>query len=83
MTTSGLFHWSKDFVEHLRAVHFALAVVSIVLIVADTTGMDRRLNKALTQVEQISSFEKQWATAPQKIYDQALLDNESTIIGIA
>jgi hypothetical protein len=69
------FHWSKDFVEHLRAVHFALAVVSVILIVADTSGLDGRLNKALTQIEQIASFEKQWSTVPQRIYDQALLDN--------
>ena len=31
MSTPSLFHWSKDFVEHLRAVHFVLALVSIIL----------------------------------------------------
>jgi len=76
MPSQGLFHWSKDFVEHLRAVHFALAVVSIILIISAMNGMDPRLSVALTQIQQIAKFEQQWPTVPQKIYDQALLDNK-------
>jgi hypothetical protein len=69
------FHWSKDFVEHLRAVHFALAVVSVILIIAGTNGLDSRYSAALTQIEQIAKFEKQWTSVPAKLYDQALADN--------
>jgi hypothetical protein len=75
MTVPGLFHWSKDFVEHLRAVHFALALVSVILIIADTSGLDGRLNTALTQIQEIAKFEKQWPTVPRRIYDQALRGN--------
>jgi hypothetical protein len=75
MTVPGLFHWSKDFVEHLRAVHFALALVSVILIIADTSGLDGRLNTALTQIQEIAKFEKQWPTVPRRIYDHALRGN--------
>lgn len=31
--SSGMAHWSKDFVEHLRTIHFALVIVSTGLII--------------------------------------------------
>jgi hypothetical protein len=61
------FNWSKDFVEHLRTVHFALAAVSLALIIA-ISAQDRRLPIALRQIEQIARFEKQWPGVRAKIY---------------
>jgi hypothetical protein len=72
MPEMSRFHWSKDFVEHLRAVHFALVIVSVVLITASTSGLDGRLSKALTQIQQIASLEKQWTLVPGKVIDHAL-----------
>jgi hypothetical protein len=62
------FNWSKDFVEHLRTVHFALAAVSLALIIA-ISAQDRRLPMALRQIEQIARFEKEWPGAQPHIYD--------------
>ena len=66
------FHWSKDFVEHLRTVHFALTVVSVALIIAGANTQDKRSAIALTQIEEIAKFEKQWARVPAKLYEYAL-----------
>jgi hypothetical protein len=62
------FNWSKDFVEHLRTVHFALAAVSLALIIA-ISAQNRGLPIALSQIEQIARFEKGWPTVRSKVYD--------------
>jgi hypothetical protein len=49
-------HWSKDFVEHLRSVHFALIAVSIGLILI----LSRANTPALSQIRQIVELKKQW-----------------------
>lgn len=88
MATSGSFHWSKDFVEHLRVVHFSIALTSIVLMITAFNRQDVRLATALTQIELISSFEKRWNTVPAKIFLQAfkdakLVDSFSTSLGVS
>jgi hypothetical protein len=70
------FHWSKDFVEHLRVVHFTLALISLVLLIAGLNGLDSRLPTALTQIQQIAKFEKQWGAVPSRLYEQAMNDNK-------
>lgn len=75
MKRPTFFHWSKDFVEHLRAVHFTLALVSLVLIIACTNGLDSKLPLALTQIQQIAKFEKEWSMVPARLYQQALENN--------
>jgi hypothetical protein len=67
-------HWSKDFVEHLRTVHFALVLVAAVLIVTGTNTESSRLTVALTQIQQIAKLERQWSNVPTKLYERALLD---------
>jgi len=80
MSAPGLFHWSKDFVEHLRAVHFALVVVSLILISAenspDANHDDPRRPIALKQIEEIATFEKNWAKVPRMVYAGAMRDND-------
>jgi hypothetical protein len=44
-------HWSKDFVEHLRTVHFALIVTCVALIVIKTSSTESTYQKALNQIE--------------------------------
>ncbi len=46
----GTVHWSKDFVEHLRTVHFALIVVAAALVIAGSTADSARYATALTQI---------------------------------
>jgi hypothetical protein len=71
---SRLSHWSKDFVEHLRTVHFALVLVAAVLIVTGTNTESSRLSVALTQIQQIAKLERQWSSVPPRLYEQAMLD---------
>lgn len=56
-------HWSKDFVEHLRTVHFALAAVAIGLIVLVLSSKGYNAVSALVQIEQITKLEKEWSLA--------------------
>lgn len=49
----GVAHWSKDFVEHLRTVHFALIAVSVGLIALSLTRPAGTLAKALVQLREI------------------------------
>jgi hypothetical protein len=81
------FHWSKDFVEHLRTVHFALVVVSVVLIIANSDTSNRKVGVARNQAQEIAKFEKQWATVPAKLYyyafsSQKLADNWSPTMDV-
>jgi len=78
MTMTGRTHWSKDFVEHVRAVHFALALVSFALLITASNRTDEKRLAARRQIEQIADFEKKWATqsAQSGLYRQALLDSK-------
>ncbi len=69
--------WSKDFVEHLRTVHFALAAVTVALIIAISAN-DKRLPVALTQIQQIAKFEKQWPDAKTRLYEKAYGQHSSS-----
>jgi hypothetical protein len=63
-------HWSVDFVEHLRSVHFALAALSITLIVVISPS-DGRLSRVLTQVTQIEELQHRWINLRQNLLAQA------------
>jgi hypothetical protein len=54
-------HWSKDFVEHLRTVHFALigAATGLILIVLSAKPYDPAI--ALRQIHQIIELKKMWS----------------------
>lgn len=45
--------WSKDFVEHLRTVHFSLVVLCLGLIIAAYTQRENAPKRALHQLEQV------------------------------
>lgn len=49
-------HWSKDFVEHLRTVHFALIAVSAGLILLVLSSKEYNAVSALVQVEEITEL---------------------------
>jgi len=51
-------HWSKDFVEHLRTVHFALVAVSVGLILL----LSRSSSPALGQIRQVIELKKTMAS---------------------
>jgi hypothetical protein len=54
-------HWSKDFVEHLRTVHFALLAVSAGLILLVLSAREYNPNTALAQVEEILNLKQVWS----------------------
>jgi len=55
-TTLLTIHWSKDFVEHLRTVHFALIAVSVGLILI----LSRSDSSALAEIRQIIDLKNEW-----------------------
>jgi hypothetical protein len=54
-------HWSKDYVEHLRSVHFTLIAACIALIVIITSGRAYDPDLVIKQVDQISSYKDSWS----------------------
>lgn len=52
-------HWSKDFVEHLRTVHFALIAVSVGLIALSLAHPFGPLERALKQIREIQKVSEQ------------------------
>ncbi len=54
-------HWSKDFVEHLRLVHFALVAVSVGLILLVLSAKSYNPATALRQVQEIILLQKSWS----------------------
>ena len=53
--------WSKDYVEHLRAVHFALIVSCAALIVLISSGRAYDPDQVIQQIDRINSFKAGWA----------------------
>ena len=54
-------HWSKDFVEHLRTVHFALIAVATGLIVIVLSAKPYDPAIALREIHQIIELKKMWS----------------------
>jgi len=54
-------HWSKDFVEHLRAVHFALIGISAGLVLLVSSSKQYNPVSALVQIEEIIDLKHQWS----------------------
>lgn len=54
--TSTTVHWSREFVEHLRTVHFTLVAVSVALILI----LSRTNSPALQQIRDIVVLKKDW-----------------------
>jgi hypothetical protein len=47
-------HWSKDFVEHLRTVHFSLVILCVGLLVVTSTERDTTARRAKEQLDQLT-----------------------------
>jgi hypothetical protein len=54
-------HWSKDFVEHLRTVHFTLIGVATALILIVLSAKPYDPTVALRQIHQIIELKKLWS----------------------
>jgi hypothetical protein len=60
-TSQAPAHWSKDFVEHLRTVHFTLIAISAGLILLIFSSRQYNAVTALVQMEEILDLKKQWS----------------------
>jgi hypothetical protein len=54
-------HWSADFVQHIRAVHFSLIAVCVALIGAVVSVKPKEVATAMTQLSEIRSAVDNWA----------------------
>ena len=61
-------HWSVDFVEHLRTVHFALVALAVALIILVSTPGSRSTSKALTQATQILEATGRWREVQKALF---------------
>src|SRR5438876_1117330 len=57
---SGAPHWSKDFVEHLRTVHFALITVSVGLVLLILSSRQYSPGAAIVQLGVLSEAANNW-----------------------
>ena len=64
-------HWSVDFVEHLRTVHFALVTASAVLLLLAFGNDDKHIAVARTQATEISELHDLWPDVRSSMYEQA------------
>jgi hypothetical protein len=77
MSDRSVVHWSKDYVEHLRAVHFSLIAVCASLIVLIDNSVDYDAKKAFHQVQDIQALESDWS--PDWVFAQ--LQAQSSVGG--
>jgi hypothetical protein len=68
-------HWSKDYVEHLRTVHFTLIAVCLGLFVLATSPSPTGLSTAHTQIVDIIEFAR--TLQPNWFYKEAARQLES------
>ncbi len=61
-------HWSVDFVEHLRSVHFALVTTAVVLLLISMGKRDQELSKALTDATEIEQMSSSWAKLDESVF---------------
>jgi hypothetical protein len=54
-------HWSKDFVEHLRTVHFALIVVSTGLLLLAFSSKSYNARTAYREIDEILKLQHVWS----------------------
>jgi hypothetical protein len=54
-------HWSKDFVEHLRTVHFALIATAVALVIVAVTTKPYSTAVAARELRQIQDLRSQWS----------------------
>ncbi len=54
--TSGKRHWSTDYVEHLRTVHFSLVVLCVALIVLSLSRRPNEIQLAHAQIVQVQEL---------------------------
>lgn len=64
-------HWSVDFVEHLRAVHFGLISVSALLIAIGAGKHDAQVAQALTHATEIQQLTSDWRRTQSRIFEIA------------
>jgi hypothetical protein len=69
--SSAVSHWSRDFVEHLRSVHFALTTLSVALVIVLLSTGDAQLDKAFTQAAQIEALLHRWKDVQARAYESA------------
>jgi hypothetical protein len=53
-------HWSADFVQHIRTVHFSLVAVCVALIGAVVSVKPKEITAAMTQLSEIRSAVDHW-----------------------
>ena len=76
MASQSPSRWSKDFVEHVRAVHFALIIVSAALAVTYWETHNGDISLAIRQANGIADVAKDWPkTVDKMLHDQLIAEH--------
>lgn len=85
-TSSNPVHWSKDFVEHLRTVHFTLIALCLGLIVLASFPSKSEIQLAHDQASEILEVSNNWkenfleSAAAEVVNTTALEDNQAKFV---
>lgn len=69
--------WSKDYVEHLRTVHFSLLVVSVALFAIATTRSQSEISTAHQQAKDVLEVARGWNVNWLQTYAEEKMSNAS------
>jgi hypothetical protein len=75
--SSGNAHWSKDYIEHLRTIHFVLVILAVSAIVLSKTPNVAKLRVAQHQTHNIRDFVDKQVSEIKHRFDQ---NNELAVI---
>jgi hypothetical protein len=67
-------HWSKDFVEHLRTVHFTLIATAVALLIVTLTTKPYSTAGARSQLHKIEEFARKWHPEAVRSMDPRTVD---------
>jgi hypothetical protein len=65
-------HWSKDFVEHLRTVHFALIATSAALLIVALTSKPYSMEVAKSELRRLLQLQSHWSDKERPVYGNSL-----------
>lgn len=61
-------HWSKEYIEHLRTIHFALTAVCCAILILLMSNETYNVREARQELGKIISIRNQWSGSEFNVY---------------
>jgi hypothetical protein len=73
-------HWSKDYVEHLRTIHFSLIALSLAAVVLATSASPNEVSLARKKISAIGELIRIWNSDwVNKAAEQVVLEDKTEV----